>query len=140
MQIRAQAQNSHGEHRATVATDGTVQSVNIPPKPSGQGSSVNGGELLFLALATCFCNDIYREAPERGIPIERVEVEIEGHFGAAGEPATGVSYRAKVVAHAREDDIWALMQQTDQVAETQNAFRAETAVMLENVEALVDRS
>lgn len=81
MQIRARVANSHGEHHATVATDGNSHSVAIPPRESGFGSSANGGELLFLALATCYCNDIYREAGRRGIAVERVEVEVEGEFG-----------------------------------------------------------
>jgi uncharacterized OsmC-like protein len=29
---------------------------------------------LFLALASCYCNDIYREAAKRNIKVERVEV------------------------------------------------------------------
>ena len=31
-------------------------------KSPGRGSAVNGGEFLVLALATCYCNDLYREA------------------------------------------------------------------------------
>jgi uncharacterized OsmC-like protein len=35
---------------------------------------------LFLALATCYCNDIYREAAKRNIKVDSVEVEVEGTF------------------------------------------------------------
>jgi organic hydroperoxide reductase OsmC/OhrA len=72
MKIVAQVRNSHGEHEVTLATDGNAHSITIPPKPSGFGSRANGGELLLLALATCYCNDIYREAAKRGIKVDQV--------------------------------------------------------------------
>jgi uncharacterized OsmC-like protein len=106
MKIHAQVRNRYGEHHVTLATNGNVHSIVIPPKPSGFGSSANGGELLFLALATCYCNDIYREAAKRGIAVEQVEVEVEGQFAAEGAPATNVAYRARVVAHAPKPTSW----------------------------------
>jgi hypothetical protein len=56
-----------------------------------EGSSINGGELLFAALATCFCNDRYREAAKRGVEVQDVEVEVTGTFGNPGEPARDIS-------------------------------------------------
>jgi organic hydroperoxide reductase OsmC/OhrA len=134
--IRARVQTSYGQHQATVTTNGTSQSLVIPPKASGFGSSANGGELLFLALATCYCNDLYREAAKRGIVVEQVEVEVEGQFGAAGEPATGVAYRAKVTAHASAAEIRDLMRQTDTLAEIQNTLRVQTPVILDQIEVV----
>jgi organic hydroperoxide reductase OsmC/OhrA len=137
MDIRARVENSFGEHRATLSTNGNTHSLAIAPRASGYGSSANGGELLFLALATCYCNDIYREAEKRGIQVERVEVEVDGQFGEPGEPASNVIYRARVVARASEADIRALMQHTDTLAEIQNTLRTVTAVTLEKIEAVV---
>lgn len=137
MKINAQVRNRHGEHHVSLATNGNTHSIAIPPKPSGFGSSANGGELLFLALATCYCNDIYREAARRGIDVEQVEVEVEGEFEAEGGPASNVTYRARVVAHAAEADIRELMQHTDTVAEIQNTLRAPTDVTLRHIEAIV---
>jgi len=62
MEISARVVNRHGEHEALLSTAGHEQSLQILPKQEGFGSRVNGGELLFLALATCYCNDLYREA------------------------------------------------------------------------------
>jgi organic hydroperoxide reductase OsmC/OhrA len=134
--IHARVQNSNGEHHATLTTNGNSHSIAIPPRASGFGSSANGGELLFLALATCYCNDIYREAAKRGIQVEQVEVDVEGQFGAEGEPATHVTYRAKVVAHAPEAEIRELMRRTDAVAEIQNTLREPTPVTLAQIEAV----
>lgn len=91
--------------------------------------------MLFLALATCYCNDIYREAGKRGLAVEQVEVNVEGEFGAEGEPARNVTYRAKVVAQASESEIRDLIRHTDTVAEIQNTLRVLTPVTLADSEA-----
>ncbi len=135
MKISARVQNSKGNHQLTLTTDGHAHSITIPPRATGFGSSANGGELLFLALATCYCNDIYREAAKRGIQVEEVQVVVDGDFGAEGEPARNVTYRAQVAARTSEDAIRDLMQYTDQVAEIQNTLRAATPVQLSQVEA-----
>jgi len=137
MKISAQIQNSFGEHQVTLTTDGNAHSIAIPPKPTGFGSSANGGELLLLALATCYCNDIYREAAKRGIKVEQVEVEVEGQFGAEGEPAKNITYHAKVAACATEAEIQDLMRHTDTVAEIQNTLRLQTPITLDHIEAVV---
>jgi organic hydroperoxide reductase OsmC/OhrA len=134
MKISSRVQNSKGQHQVTLRTNDTVHSLNIPPKPTGFGSSANGGELLFLALATCYCNDIYREAAKRGLKVDQVDVEVEGDFGAEGEPARNVTYRARVKAQASEAEIRELMSHTDRVAEIQNTLRIETPVTLSGIE------
>jgi uncharacterized OsmC-like protein len=136
MKITAKVENSKGSHQVTLQTNDNVHSIVIPPRSTGFGSSANGGELLFLALATCYCNDIYREAAKRNIPVERVEVEVDGDFGAEGEHAKNVTYQAKVFARASEDEIREMMQFTDTVAEIQNTLRIETSVVLTEIEAV----
>ena len=134
MRISARVENSHNNHQVTLRTNDQSHSLVIPPKPIGFGSSTNGGEILFLALATCYCNDIYREAGKRGIMVGRVEVEVEGECGAEGAPAQNVTYRAKVAAKAPPEVIQDLMHHTDRVAEAQNTLRRATAVTLSHVE------
>ena len=136
MKIQAHVENSQNQHQVTLTTNGNSHSITIPPRPSGFGSSANGGELLFLALATCYCNDIYREAAKRNIQVEKVEVEVSGDFGAEGESAKNVTYNAKVHAKGSEAEIRALMEHTDTVAEIQNTLRAGTEVKLNGVEVV----
>jgi len=136
MKISAKVENSLGQHQVMLTTNIFSHSLSIPPKPRGYGSSVSGGELLFLALATCYCNDIYREAANLGLKVENVEVGVEGEFPAEGEPAKNVSYRAKVTAQASEAQIRELMTQTDRVAEIQNTLRIETPVILSGIEVV----
>src|ERR1044072_3361290 len=105
MKISARVENSKDNHQVTLQTNDNTHSIVIPPKSSGYGSSANGGELLFLALASCYCNDLYREAAKRNIKVERVEVEVKGDFGGEGDPSTNVTYHAKVFADAAEDEV-----------------------------------
>jgi GNAT superfamily N-acetyltransferase len=91
---------------------------------------VNGGELLMLALATCYCNDVYREASSAGVPVEAVEVEAQADFEGIGLAATNVTYRARVVSPASSADVEALLRQTDAVAEVQNTVRAGVQIAL----------
>jgi organic hydroperoxide reductase OsmC/OhrA len=137
VRIAARVQSSRDQHQITLVTNAQEHSIHIAPKSSGFGSSANGGELLFLALATCYCNDIYREAAKRGISVERVEVDVAGEFGAEGEPARNVVYGAKVWARAQESAIQELMMHTDRVAEIQNTLRAGADVKLGRAETVV---
>jgi uncharacterized OsmC-like protein len=136
MKISAQVQNSQGSHKVTLRTNDNEHSIDIAPKPTGFGSSANGGELLFLALATCYCNDLYREAAKRNIQVERVEVEVDGEFGGEGEHAKNVTYRAKVAARASEKEIRELTTFTDSVAEIQNTLRRGIPVTLSKIEVI----
>ena len=105
--------------------------MSIPAKPHGFGSGVNGGELLFLALATCYCNDVYREAAKKGIDVEQVDVVVEGEFGAEGQPAKNIVYRARIKSSASEAQVRDLLTHTDTVAEIQNTLGAGGAVTLQ---------
>jgi uncharacterized OsmC-like protein len=136
MKIIAQVRNSRSNHQIALRTNKDDHSIVIPPKSTGFGSSVNGGELLFLALATCYCNDVYREAAKRAINVERVEVEVEGDFAKEGEAARNVSYRARVAATASGSEIIELMRATDKAAEIQNTLRLGMPVTLSGIEAI----
>jgi organic hydroperoxide reductase OsmC/OhrA len=130
MRISASVRNTVSDHRVAVSTDDVSQDLSISAKATGRGSGVNGGEFLMLALATCFCNDIYREAARLGIPVDSVEVEARADFGGVGIAARNISYRAQVESSAPVADIEELLRQTDAVAEVQNTVRAGVEVSL----------
>ena len=136
MRISAQLSNSRDDHQVTLFTNDSSHTITIHSKANGKGSRTNGGELLFLALATCYCNDIYREADKRGMVVEQVDVDVAGDFGSDGDPATGVTYRATVAAHASADEIRDLMLHTDRLAEIQNTLRVATPIILSEIEAI----
>jgi organic hydroperoxide reductase OsmC/OhrA len=137
LKINVRVENSKDSHTISLKTNDNQHSITIPSKPGGYGSSANGGELLFLALATCYCNDIYREAARRNIMVRNVDVEVSGEFDPApGSPAQNIVYTATVDAEASQAEILDLMRHTDTVAEIQNTLRRITGVRLENPRAI----
>jgi organic hydroperoxide reductase OsmC/OhrA len=128
MEITARVKNGHGTHRTVVSTDGKEQQVAVAAKPGGAGSAVNGGEFLMLALATCYCNDLYREAARLGIVLDEVEVEAIAEFNGIGLAAQNVRYRARVASPASDAGVRALLERTDAVAEVHNTLRAGACV------------
>ncbi len=130
MKFSATVRNSPGNLQTLLKVGQKEQSISVMPKPNG-GSSVSGGELLLLALATCYCNDIYREAGKRKIQVESVEIDVNCEFEAEGKPATNITYRARIKADADEEAVRELLRYTDTVAEVQNTLRAQTSVNLE---------
>jgi uncharacterized OsmC-like protein len=136
MKFSAKVENHKYHHEVSLRTGESQKSISIPPEPEGFGSSASGAEILLLALATCYCNDIYREAKKRGLEIDGVEVEVEGEFNAKGAPTTGVKYHARVRSKASKGEIQDLMVATDKVAEIQNTLRVGTPVELESIESI----
>jgi uncharacterized OsmC-like protein len=128
--ITAKVENSFNENLVKVQTNDTAQELTIPGKSTGMGSSVNGGELLCLALATCFCNDIYREAEKKNISVKKVIVEASAEFSAAGEPGYNIHYKAKLEGDASDKELIELIRHTDKVAEIQNTLRSGVKVSL----------
>ena len=136
MKITASVQNSKDSHTVVVATNNNQISLDVKPKAKGRGSSINGGEFLFLALATCYCNDIFREAESMDIAVHTLEVNVNGEFGDRGEPAKNVSFDVKISAAATEEKINELLHLTDTVAEIQNTMRIAVPVELGQIEIL----
>lgn len=130
MRISAHVSSNPSSHDTTVSTDGKSRPLAIPPKPDGRGSAVNGGELLMLALATCYCNDIYREAARLNVQIDAVEVEATADFDGIGLAASNISYRARVASPADTAQIARLLQETDAVAEIHNTVRSGVPVRM----------
>jgi organic hydroperoxide reductase OsmC/OhrA len=131
MRISASVRNSRFVHVARVETSGQAKKLRIPRGADGRGAGVNGGELLMLALATCYCNDIYREAERRGMTVSEVEVRASADFEGVGLAATNVTYRARVKSPAPREEVERLLRETDAVAEIQNTVRSSISVTLE---------
>lgn len=130
MEISARVSSTIGAHQATVRTgDVAARPLSVPPRAGG-GSAVNGGEFLMLALATCYCNDLYREAARLQIPIDGAEVEAIAEFPGIGLAATNIRYRATVRSPAPAERIELLLRETDAVAEVHNTIRAGVPVTL----------
>ena len=133
--ISATVESEFRRHSVTLSTGGSSHELHVTPRDSGYGSRANGGELLCLALATCYCNDIYREAAKRSIEVLRVEVRSDAEFGTEGAPARRLTYHATVRARASKAAICDLITHTDRVAEVHNTLRLGITVVLESFNA-----
>lgn len=107
-----------------------MRSLAVPVKREGKGSAINGGEFLMLALATCYCNDLYREVARLGVSLEGVEVEASACFTGVGLAATDIRYRVSVSSSASPEAVSELLRLTDAVAEVHNTVRAGVPVEL----------
>ncbi len=131
MILSATIHNRRDANDIVVQTDGNAKTINIPGKVEGLGSSINGGELLFLALATCFCNDLYREGARKNMVIQSVDVTVSGGFTREHEPATDITYHVNVQAPAHSpQEISDLIRFVDSIAEIHNTLRRGAAVTL----------
>jgi uncharacterized OsmC-like protein len=130
VQISASVKSNNQQHDVTVATNNHHKKINIPAKAEGFGSSINGGELLFLSLATCFCNDVYREAAKRNINIRSVDINVTGEFGKEGEPASNIVYDVNIQSRSSKEEIKQLINDVDKIAEVHNTLRKGVTVTL----------
>jgi organic hydroperoxide reductase OsmC/OhrA len=128
MEISAHVRNRSNEHELTVATAGRPQRLAVSAKASGNGSATNGGELLMAALATCYCNDLYREAERLGVVIAGCEVVATAQFNGVGLAAESITYSARVESPASTEEVEHLLSETDRLAEVHNTLRAGCAV------------
>src|SRR3954452_5803869 len=100
MEISAKVTSTPERHDVAVRTGAASQTLPVPAKTAGRGSAVNGGEFLMLALATCYCNDFYREAERLNVPVEGILVEATADFPGVGLAASNIRYKVKVSSPA----------------------------------------
>ena len=101
-----------------------------PAAAGGGGLGFNGGQLLFLSIAACVSNDVYREAVTMGVTVRRVAVEVDGDFPARGAASTAIDVRVTVEAEADDATIDALVAEVDRVAEIPNSLRGTVPVTI----------
>ncbi len=109
--------------------------VDRPREAGGGGLGFNGGELLYLAIAGCVSNDLFREAAKEGVQLVRVTVRVRGDF--RGDPAVSsdVEYEVEIEGAVSRDQLESLVRRVDAIAEIPNSLRSGTAVRLASVDA-----
>lgn len=94
-----------------------------PAAAGGGGLGFNGGQLLYLSIAACWSNDLYREAATMGIELDRVEITVDGDFPSRGSGSTPISLDVVVRSTAPEDRVQQLIAEVERVAEIPRAIR-----------------
>jgi len=107
-----------------------------PTAAGGGGLGFNGGQLLYLSIAACWSNDLYREAATMGIELDGVEITVDGDFPARGSGSTPISVEVVVRSSAPEARVRDLIAEVERVAEIPRAIRDTTPI---TVNASVER-
>jgi putative redox protein len=130
MHIEVQTRNVDGQATSLGTAEQFTLVVDRPTEGGGGGLGFNGGQLLYLAVAGCISNDLFREARAAGIELSSVRVRVRGDF--VGEPAVSdeIQYEVEVAGNVPEDRLRALIDRVDEIAEIPNSLRAGTQVRL----------
>jgi putative redox protein len=104
--------------------------VDRPADAGGRGLGFNGGQLLYLAIAGCVSNDLFREARAAGIELERARVVVRGDFSGVPAVSTDVEYDVEIEGDATPDRLRELVEHVDRIAEIPNSLRRGTRVRL----------
>ena len=99
-----------------------------PAAGGGGGLGFNGGQLLYLSIAACWSNDLYREAATMGIELDGVEITVDGDFPARGAGSTPSSVDVVVRSGAFEERVRELIAEVERVAEIPRAIRDATPI------------
>ena len=130
MHMEVETRNVDGQVTSLGSAESFTLVVDRPAEGGGGGLGFNGGQLLYLAVAGCISNDLFREAQAVGIELSSVRVKVSGDF--VGEPAVSdeIRYEVEVAGDAAEDRLRALIDQVDEIAEIPNSLRQGTHVRL----------
>ena|SRR5438309_2122244 len=130
MAVEVETRNVAGQVTAIGAAGLFKLTVDRPVETGGGGRGFNGGQLLYLAVAGCISNDLFREAATRSIVLDKVVVRVVGDF--QGDPATStdIRYDVELSGHAAAEQLRELVQHVDRIAEIPNSLRRGTAVRL----------
>jgi putative redox protein len=107
--------------------------VDRPSDAGGGGLGFNGGQLLYLAVAGCISNDLFREARSRGIELTSVRVLVRGDFIGDPQVSSPIEYTVEIAGKSSADDLSTLVHDVDAIAEIPNSLRAGTPVRLGEV-------
>jgi len=96
----------------------------------GGGLGFNGGQLLYLAVAGCVSNDLFREARAEGIELTSVRVRVRGDFSGDPPVSEAIEYEVELEGDALRDRLDELVDRVDRIAEIPNSLRNGTEVRL----------
>lgn len=114
----------------STASGGFTLVADRPAAAGGRGLGFNGGQLLYLSIAACVSNDVYREAATMGVSVHRVAIEVDGDFPARGAASTPIDVAVRIDADADDATVDALIAEVDRVAEIPNSLRGTVPVAI----------
>jgi putative redox protein len=131
--FEVEVRNVAGEATAVGSAGPYTLVVDRPAEGGGRGLGFNGGQLLYLAVAGCVSNDLFREARAEGIRLERVVVRVHGDFEGDPPVSTPIVVDVEVEGDAPDARLAELVARVDEIAEIPNSLRRGTDVTLGDV-------
>ena len=128
--FEVEVRNVAGETTAVGSAGPYTLVVDRPADGGGRGLGFNGGQLLYLAVAGCVSNDLFREARAEGIELARVVVRVHGDFEGDPPVSTPITVDLEVDGDAPHDRLAELVERVDAIAEIPNSLRRGTVVTL----------
>jgi putative redox protein len=107
--------------------------VDRPEHDGGGGLGLNGGQLLYLAVAGCVSNDLFREARSMHLELSRVQVRVRGDFGGRPARSEPIHYDVEVQGPVPDEALQKLVRRVDGLAEIPNSLRLGTPVLLDRI-------
>jgi len=104
---------------------------------SGEGATY--GELLCLAVAGGYADELLQEAERCGIRIDRLHISVEAEAENGGRKAGNLAISVRVETNADEHVIMDLIEHTDRVSEVLKSLRLGTSVRLADAELVPKR-
>lgn len=102
--------------------------VDRPAAAGGGGLGFSGGQLLYLSIAACISNDLYREGAARGIAVSGVTVDVDGDFPEPGSPSTPVAVEVDLAGDAPAERLRELLDHVVELAEIPRSMRGTTEI------------
>jgi putative redox protein len=131
--FEVEVRNVAGEATAVGSAGPYTLVVDRPADGGGRGLGFNGGQLLYLAVAGCVSNDLFREARAEGIRLDRVVVRVHGDFEGDPPVSTPIAIDVEVEGDAPHERLAELVERVDEIAEIPNSLRRGTEVALGDV-------
>jgi len=94
------------------------------------GKGFNGGQLLYLAIAGCISNDLFREAPRFDVELDSVHVTVDGDFSGPPAVSDAITYDVELSGRG---DLEALVREVDRIAEIPNTLRQRVPVAIRSI-------
>jgi len=134
--FEVEVRNVAGEATAVGSAGPYTLVVDRPADGGGRGLGFNGGQLLYLAVAGCISNDLFREARAEGIRLERVVVRVHGDFEGDPPVSTPITIDVEIEGDAPHERLAELVERVDTIAEIPNSLRHGTKVLLGGVKVV----
>jgi hypothetical protein len=139
MKLTVQISARHDAATATGWVNGRSLTVDRTRAAGRAGEGPNHNELLCLALAAGYTDELLEEAERRSIVVERARVTVEAETGHGGRTTRNLALAVRLETDEHEPAVMELIEHTDRVSEVLKVIRLGTPVRLADVQLLAKR-